>query len=393
MKRFAHPRWVAVILVVLLAGSLGFAADTPNQKNAKFTYQAAPKVIHDVLGSRPTPQLLLAPTRDRALAVEVLRQPPLSDLAQPMLRIAGLRINPATNGPHHPLHVVGLSVVTIEGGKSAKVALPPNPWISGPQWSADGKHFAFLRYLPAGIELWVGEAATATAHAIGGVKVNAAYREPFNWMGDNKTLLVQTVPAGRGKAPEEARVPAGPNVQESAGKVAPIPTYEDLLKDRHDEDLFDYYCTGQLNYVDVATGKATPVGKPGIFDQIDPSPDDKHILVARLHKPYSYLIPAGEFPRTVEVWDRAGKVERQVADLPSHEGVPLEGVLTGPRNVGWRPTAAATLVWAESLDGGNTRAKVPYHDRVVALAAPFQGEPVELTKVEFRLMSRGAGVG
>jgi len=212
-------------------------------------------------------------------------------------------------------------------------------------------------------------------------------------MPDSRTLLVQTVVASRGKPPVEARLPDGPHMQESAGKVAPIPTYEDLLQNRHDEDLFDYYCTSQLDLVDSTTGRATPVGKPAIFDSVMPAPDGAHLLVARLHKPYSYLIPASEFPKLVEVWDRAGKVEHQVADLPNHEGVPLEGVLTGPRDYSWRATAPATLVWAEALDGGDIRAKVPFHDHILSLAAPCKAEPTELIKLKYRLQARGAGVG
>lgn len=398
-KSFVHALAAAIVVSLSFSMTAEMPAQDAPLLGAKFTYQQAPKIIHDVLNSPAQPTVLVAPTRGRMLVVDSRRHPSVADLAQPMLRIAGLRINPATNGPHHPTRHIALRVVSIESGKEMKVALPPNAWISLPEWSFDGKHFAFLNYTLAGIQLFVGDAATATAHAVPGVKVNAAFsggfarNEALNWMPDNKTLAVLTVPAGRGAPPAEPKVATGPHVQESAGKVAPIPTYEDLLENPHDEDLFDYYCTGQLNLVDIATGKITPVGKPAIFEQIDPSPDGKHLLVARLHKPYSYLMPAGDFPKTVQVWDRTGKNEFQLADLPSHEGVPLEGVLTGPRNYGWRATAPAALVWAEALDGGNTRAKVPFHDKVMSLAAPFKDQPVELTKLQFRLMSRGAGVG
>ena len=46
-------------------------------------YQHAPKVIREVLDAPPTPQLLISPTRDRALVVDSLRYPPISDLASP----------------------------------------------------------------------------------------------------------------------------------------------------------------------------------------------------------------------------------------------------------------------------------------------------------------------
>jgi dipeptidyl aminopeptidase/acylaminoacyl peptidase len=64
--------------------------------------------------------------------------------------------------------------------------------------------------------------------------------------------------------------------------------------------------------------------------------------------------------------------------------VPIEGVPTGPRGYSWRPTEAATLVWVEALDGGDTKKKAPVRDVVKMLKAPFTGQPVELMKTEHR---------
>jgi dipeptidyl aminopeptidase/acylaminoacyl peptidase len=64
--------------------------------------------------------------------------------------------------------------------------------------------------------------------------------------------------------------------------------------------------------------------------------------------------------------------------------VPNGGVLPGPRSVQWQPLAAATLTWAEALDNGDPKNKVPHRDRVMTLAAPFNGQPAELAKTEYR---------
>ena len=393
-----------VLLITLVISGIGVAADRP-------TYQKPPKVVSDVLESPPTPVVSVSPARDRLLEMQGVRHPSIADLAAPMLRLAGLRINPATNGRHHPNRIVGFTLVNIADGKSTKLTVPAKAYLSAPIWSADGKHFAFTNTITdtenkvvdtkhltvttdqkPGIDLWVGDASTGALKKISGVRINAVYGEAVQWMPDQKTLLVQMVPK-RGKVPEEPLVPIGPNVQENeGGKPAPAATYEDMLKDPHDEDLFDYYATAQLAYVDVATGKVTPVGQPAIYQVVDASPDGQHILVAKLHKPYSYLIPAFSFPKKVEVWDRNGKVEYTLADLPLEEHVPIEGVPTGPRAYHWRPTAKATLVWAEALDGGDTRAKAAFRDKVVALAAPFKREPVQLIKLEQRFTG-GRGFG
>ena len=69
------------------------------------------------------------------------------------------------------------------------------------------------------------------------------------------------------------------------------------------------------------------------------------MLVTTIHKPFSYLHAAREFPKEIEVWDRTGKVERKVASIPLADRVPINGVQTGPRNVQWRPNQPAALVW------------------------------------------------
>ena len=42
------------------------------------------------------------------------------------------------------------------------------------------------------------------------------------------------------------------------------------------------------------------------------------------------------------------------------------------------------MLWVEALDGGDNRVKVPFRDKVVSLAAPFSGQPTEITKTEWR---------
>ena len=157
-------------------------------------YHRAPSPIPEILSAPPTPLVLVSPKSDRLLVIDRLAQPPISDLAQPMLRLAGLRLNPATNGRHHPPRFVGLRVVDVQVGKERKISLSPDAYPSAPEWSGDDQHFAFTNTTPNGIELWVGDAATATAHRIGNFKVNATYGDYLQWMPDGKTLLVQSVP-------------------------------------------------------------------------------------------------------------------------------------------------------------------------------------------------------
>ena len=354
------------------------------------TYQKPSKTVLDVFNAPTTPVLALSPTHDFALAAQPVVYPPIAELAEPMLRIAGMRINPKTNGLHNTTFASSLKLRKIPEGTEIAVALPPNPKIGGTRWSSDGKHFSFTNSTAAGIELWIGD-TTGKTHKVEGVRINSVMggggrgggASDVQWMPDNKSLLVEIVKPNRAAAPREP-VPTGPHVQESLGGGAPAPTLEDMLASPHDEDLFVYYATSQLAMVDPDSGKLAPLGKAGIIASARVSPNGKNLLVTTIHKPFSYLHSAGSFPREIEVWDLTGKVLHKVASVPLEDKVPMNGVMTGPRNVMWRPSEPATLVWVEALDGGDLRNNAPFRDHILALKAPFTGEPREVFKTEQR---------
>jgi len=360
-------------LLVVLAGTV-----------AGQGYRKPPQAVLDVLNSPVTPSVSISPARDRMLLATGVRYPPISDLAQPMLRLAGYRINPNTNGPHLAPYFVALSLKRIADGAETKVELPAGAQVGFPQWSPDGKHFAFTNTTPTGIELWVADATSARATKIKNVSVNAVLGNAPVWMADNRTLLVQLVPAGRARLSPASSVPREPNIQESSGRAGPVRTYQDLLKTPYDEELFDYYATAQLALVDAASGRVTNIGQPAIYDTASPAPDGEHLLVARIKRPYSYLYPANDFPKEVEVWDTKGKLIHKLASQPLQDQVPIDGVPTGPRSHSWRPTEPATILWVEALDEGDPKKKVAHRDRVLMLKAPFTGAPTELWKLEDR---------
>ncbi|HEU4795715.1 MAG TPA: prolyl oligopeptidase family serine peptidase [Pyrinomonadaceae bacterium] len=362
------------MLVLLLAAVTG----------AQQGYKKPPKEVLDILNAPVTPGVSISPTRDNMLLTTALRYPPLADIAQPMLRLAGRRINPASNSPHRLQYSVGLTLKRIADGAEVQIQVPTNAKITGIEWSDDGKHFSFLNTTPTRVELWVGDTATGKIQNIKGVQINSVLGSPVTWMPDNRTLLVQLIPRSRGAAPPKPPVPEEPNTQESSGRPGPVRTFEDLLKSPYDEDLFEYYATSQLALVDSSSGKTTPFGEASIFQGIDPAPDGRHLLVTRAHRPFSYLFPDFAFPKELEVWDTKGKLVHKLASLPLADQVPIDGVITGPRSARWRPNEPATLVWAKALDGGDPKKKVAHRDSVLMLKAPFTSQPVEIFKTEHR---------
>jgi dipeptidyl aminopeptidase/acylaminoacyl peptidase len=373
--------WRHVLAPLLLLACAGLV-------QAQQEYQKAPKEIRDILDAAPTPVVSVSPDRQRLLFLYGERHPAIDELAEPMLRLAGLRINPRNNGPHRPPRFVSGWLQALPDGAKKKVALPADAHLGFPSWAPDGKRFAFTNTTFNKIELHLAESAGAVKR-VEGLTLNSAVGQPFHWMPGSQTLLCQTIVKDR--PPPPGRRHSGPTIQESFGKPSPVRTFQDLLQNAHDEDLFDYYATSQLALCDPANGKVTAIGKPGIFTSVAPAPDGKHILVTRLRRPYSYLLPAFAFPKDIEVWDLKGKVVHGVASLPLADQVPIDGVPTGPRHVHWRPTDPATLVWVEALDDGDPRKKVKHRDQLRMRSYPFKEPDIHIGPF-FMLQQRFAGI-
>src|SRR5262249_24616298 len=160
------------------------------------------------------------------------------------LRVAGARINPRTNGPQLPPRYTAFTLVSLSGGKKVPRKMPTGA-PGAPVWSPDGQHFAVTRTTARGIELWLGSPTSDSLRRVKGVTLNGAYGVPLQWLPDGKRLLCQTISGGRGAPPAAPAVPPGPTIQESSGKAGPVRTFQDLLRNAHDEDLFDHYCTSQ----------------------------------------------------------------------------------------------------------------------------------------------------
>jgi len=371
----------SVALAALACGAPALAAG-PNG------YKTPPAPIAQILDAPQTPGVSLSPERKTMALLGRENLPSIAAVSEPILRLGGYRINPRSNGPIEARTnwLSSLAFQDVASGAVKAVTLPAGARFMDPRWSADGARLAFVMDGKTGLELWVADRAAATARKVEGVALNAAFGSSYDWLRGGQGLLVTAIPAGRGAAPVADATPTGPIVQESAGRTAAIRTFQDLLASEHDEALFDYYFTSQLVRVTLADGAVTPVGAPGIYSGVTPSPDGRFILTNTLKRPYSYLVPANRFPTEVNVLDASGKPVKQMADRPLADNLPaaFDAVVAGPRSFSWRSDAPATLVWAEAQDGGDPRKKVAIHDRVLSLAAPFDAAPTTVLDLDQR---------
>ncbi|MEM9457855.1 MAG: prolyl oligopeptidase family serine peptidase [Myxococcota bacterium] len=362
----------------------GSASRGPERQAAATSGYRMPSAdVVDIVDAPPTPLVNVAPGGQRLGHFTYQALPGIDVVTRPFERLAGIRVDAERHRRRRTRWITEISLQQAADGAITPVVLPPGARVSHLQWSPDGQRLAFTRDSDDGLELWVA-GVDGKAQRLGSVIVNDMLGSPYEWMPGSQSLLVRQVPPGRGPAPVRPSVPAGPVVEDTAGKAATNRTYQDLLRSADDEALFEYFATSRLAFVDLR-GTTRPLGEPDLVDDIEPSPDGKHVLVQRLRRPFSYAVPYTRFARVLEVLDAKAKVVRRVADQDVADEIPIQGVRTGPRMAHWQPGHPATLVWVEALDGGDPRKTVEHRDRVMSHAAPFADTPEERLRVTHRL--------
>lgn len=385
-----HLRWNAwsatlVATVSLLCGSAPAFAD----------YAVPPPNLLKVLKAPPPPTPSVDPTGQRLLLITSQTYPSIARVAQPYLKLAGVRLEPRNRSRHDTPGGYGIPVcmndfvlVDIASGKETKVSLPADACPGVALWSPDGQRFAFQNVVADAVELWIGDATTGEAHKVPGVRLNPIFGNTVQWLDGSKSLLVKLVPEHQGPPPSGQDEPAGPDIQESLGSKGESSTYEarDTLTGALDEAQFAYYGASQLAVVDAGSGNVRPVGAPALYNGVNGAPDGVHVLTEAIKPPFSHAVTYQRFAHDVAVLDVAANTSTPIASLPLADRVPVHGEPEGPRDFDWRATEPATLVWAEALDHGDWNVNVPARDRVLMQKAPFKGKPSEIARTAQRFV-------
>jgi dipeptidyl aminopeptidase/acylaminoacyl peptidase len=380
MFRVVPTLIAATLMIVPIAG----AADGALQPTTG--WQTPPEEVMEVLHAPQLPWVWTAPTGEHLLLADPVTYPPLAELAAPMHKLAGMRVNPVVSNIHGRHGGTSPRLVTVEGGAETPLPLPEDAEVHAVAWTVDGQRFALTTSHADHMGVWVGS-IQGDLKEIENVAVNQLFDTGVRWMPDQKRLLVRRYPE-RGAPPEPPAIPAGPEIQEGAGAKSRS-TYEsrNLLETAHDDALFSYYATSELVVVDPETSEMKTLGEPAVYATSDFSPDGKFLLVEYMVGPWSHAVPWWRFASELEVWNPEGKLVASVASLPLADEVPIHGVPTGPRSARWRATAPHELYWVEALDGGNPVAETTHRDRLMRLKTPFTGEPEEVFKAEHRILT------
>lgn len=373
-----------IIASTALAVVLGLAVAAPAPAFAdEEGYRTPPAEITDIVTRAPAPRVSLSPDKTTMLLMEREALPPVADLAKPMEKLAGLRLDASINDRHGTRAYVGLALQDIATGETRRVALPENADIADVSWSIDGSKIVFTNTREAAIDLHVLDVASGEVSTLMEGGVNGIF-QTASWMADG-SLLVMTIPEGRGAMPVRSLTPTGPAIQDaSGGEEAQTRTYQDLLKDPHDEAMFKWLATSQPVIMEADGSNRRMVGEPRIYTGVYASPDGEYLRMEWISEPFSYQVPWYRFPSTSAVFTKDGKRVATTAEQPLADALPVQGVVTGRRNIGWHPTADAVLMWTEAQDGGDPRVETDNRDNLYSLAAPFTGEPKLMAKLEDR---------
>ncbi|MCI5054596.1 MAG: prolyl oligopeptidase family serine peptidase [Flavobacteriales bacterium] len=367
-------------LLLILSFSFGFA-----QNNLKSTWQSPPKDILDVLYAPKLPRTSTAPNGAYILLTDPVVYPTLSELAAPMHKLAGLRVNPKNNYYHGYHGGTNPRLLKVDNGEIINLDLPEKAEILRTEWTSNGKKFALMVGFEDRVELWMGKVDGSTKK-VPNIIINPLIDLGVRWLPDQKRLLIRRI-NNRGEAPQKPTIPTAPKILESTNATA-TSTYEarNLLETSYDDEAFSHFTSCELVIYNPETDEIKTIGKTDNYTNSSFSPDGNYILVERVVAPWSHEVAFWRFATEIEIWDPNGKLVSKIASLPVANQVPTHGVSEGPRFVSWNPSEASTLYWTEALDGGDPLAKAEYRDRIMKLKAPFKDEAEEVFKAEHRII-------
>lgn len=339
----------------------------------------------------------LSPDRKFALLLERPAMPALADFARPHRRLAGVEVDPAADR-QRDLWITaahGMRVRRVEDGREVPIALPKGARAASPRWSPAGDRIAFLLLEDRRNTVWVADTETGKARRVSDVPLLATSVTDVDWVADGTAIMAVALPENRPPAPQEPEVPATPQVRVTDGTTNAIRTFASLLETPTDGDLLEYHLRGRLVRIDVRSGRAQTIGEPAMFSSVSPSHDGAQIWVGFMQRPFSYLVPAGNFPTRSVIWDASGKELVEIAKQPLRVGAPgatgtpaagpgrpaNAAPAPGRRGVEWRPDGKG-LSYLQLEEPPKDRAEdaPPFRpkDRVMQWLPPFRPEDAKV---------------
>ena len=352
-------------------------------------YQQPPNEILNLVDVKLPPRVLMDENKKYMVCIYRDAFKTIKELSEKEMRLAGLRINPKTNIGSRTNYYKDIKIANLRRKKTVlrRVrGLPTEPRLANFIWSPDQTSIAFTNTTFHGVELWVLNVSGGVVKKLTDANVNANLGDAVNWYQDGKSLLVKLVPGNREEITDSENViPIGPRISSNDGKKAQNRTYQDLLKNRIDEHNFKQLVLSEIYKVNLY-GKKTLWQESDMYRNISFSPDGEFVMVTKIQKPFSYLVPYSRFPSKTIIYTKSGDTVRTLVEVPLIEDLPkgFMAVRNGKRNFSWRNDKPSSVYYSIALDEGDPENKVSFRDEIFQLDAPFQGAPLSLIRTENR---------
>ena len=354
-------------------------------------YKVPPDVIRSLIDADPQPTISLTKEGDLGLVLFRDGYQSIDELAKDELRIAGTRLDPVRYTSSRMTYYKSFSLIDIKSGDNISVDFPLNGKFSFFRWSPNEEKVAYTNTTDKGVELWVLDIKSKTSQKVSQRYINDILNSPFQWFNSSNEILVSL--RCNIEKPNISSVPTGPIIQETTNQNAPSRTYQDLIKNKNDEVLFEHYACVELHKISL--NGSSEIIQQGMIKDYDLSPDQNYLLTKTINKPFSYLVPYYRFPYTVSTKNLDNNSIEIIANIPIDEVRPkgFDATREGIRSVSWRNDLGSELYWVEANDGGDPKVKTDHRDIVYTLSSPFKTQKEELvrTKLRFRNIIWGMG--
>lgn len=385
--------WLTPALLASLALPVTAQQQELDEAITRETFLSPPPEIADaILAPRHLNVTLGNPSPDGS---HFLRQqseglPTMASFAKPFYRLGGLQIDWRANRARQftVRGGEGFDLIDWRTGAVTSVQVPQGASVSSARWSPDGSRVAFFVHTDDATHVYVADKGNGRSRQVTRTPVLATLWTNFEWTPDGRSIVTVLLPQGRGNPPAKPEVPTGPQVRMTTPDENRLRTYPDLLEDPYEQDLLEYYATGQLAIVDVQSRNTRHVGAPAMIQNAEISPDGRTLRVTTMRKPFSYIVPVSQFGNAQELWSvEDGRVLTTLSEQGVRDGSPSDTASNGngdpeKRNLAWRPDGQGLSFLQQeprqpgdtahadtASQGGNNRAR--RKDRVMQWLPPY----------------------
>lgn len=211
----------------------------PMYAQENITFQKPSKEILELADFELAPAISMNSEKNQAILVYRNTYKTLDDLNQEDIRLGGLRINPKTSISSTMTFYTRIIVKDLVTQVEREVKnMPKSAKIAYITWSPDEKKIAFVNNTNNGNELWYINLENAEATRLTQAELNANMGNPITWFKNSNELIIKTQRHHYNDLiNKENAIPTGPTVSVSeSGIESQNRTYQDLLKDKIDED-------------------------------------------------------------------------------------------------------------------------------------------------------------